>query len=127
MTASEGFIKVEHRDETVILTPATSLGEIQYAGMEAEAAAVLDLLKGEKAGRVVIDLRHADYFGSSALGFFLRIWKRVCSVGGRLAMCHVSAHAKEILELTSLDRLWPICESRKQALAAVGRPTGGRG
>jgi anti-anti-sigma factor len=121
MTATEGFIKIEHRGETVILTPATSLGELQYAGMEPEAAAVLDLLKGEKAARVVIDLRNADYFGSSALGFFLRIWKRVCGVGGRMAMCHVSAHAREILQLTGLDQLWPVCRSRRQALAAVGR------
>jgi anti-anti-sigma factor len=125
MTATESFIKVEHRGKTLILTPATSLGELQYAGMETETAAILGLMRGEKAGGVVIDLRHANYFGLSALGFFLRIWKRVCAVGGRTARCHVSAHRREILKLASLDRLWPICRSRKQALAAVADRSSG--
>jgi anti-anti-sigma factor len=125
VTATEGVFKVEHLGDTVILTPATSLGERQYAETESEVAGILELLNGERATRVVLDLRHPDYFGSSALGFFLRIWKRVCGVGGRMAMCNVSAHGREILQLTGLDRLWPVCSSRRQALAAVARrPTG---
>ena len=36
-----------------------------------------------------------------------------------MAFCNVSNHEKEILQITRLDHLWPICSSRSEALAAV--------
>jgi hypothetical protein len=37
------------------------------------------------------------------------------------------AHEKEILQVTQLDRLWPICQSRVEALEAVKRDGFARG
>lgn len=36
-----------------------------------------------------------------------------------MAICNVSAHEKEVLQITHLDHLWPICSSRSEALKAV--------
>jgi hypothetical protein len=36
-----------------------------------------------------------------------------------MAFCGVSDHEREILKVTNLDGLWPICSSREEALKAV--------
>jgi hypothetical protein len=36
-----------------------------------------------------------------------------------MAFCGVSDHEREILKVTKLDGLWPICDSREEALKAV--------
>jgi len=61
----------------------------------------------------------ADYYGSTALGFFLKLRQRVRRWNGRMALCNVSDHEKEILQITKLDHLWPISSSRIEALEAV--------
>ena len=37
-----------------------------------------------------------------------------------MAFCNVSDREKEILQVTHLDHMWPVCSSRVEALEAVG-------
>ena len=67
----------------------------------------------------MLDFHKTDYYGSTALGFFLKLWTRARKRNGRMAFCNVSAHEKEILQATRLDHVWPICSSRREALEAV--------
>jgi hypothetical protein len=39
-----------------------------------------------------------------------------------MAFCNLSPQEKEILRLTKLDSLWPICGSREEAMQTVGTP-----
>jgi anti-anti-sigma regulatory factor len=66
-----------------------------------------------------MDFCKTDYYGSTALGFFMKLWKRVKTQNGRMAFCNVSGHEKYILTVMNLDSLWPICSTRAEALAAV--------
>ena len=59
-----------------------------------------------------------------ALGFFVKLWKRIRKVDGSMAFCNVSAHEQEVLRVTRLDTLWPVCTSREQAVEQL-RQTGG--
>ena len=68
---------------------------------------------------VVIDLEHTEYFGSSALGLFIRLWHRVSSRGGKMALCNLTDFEEEILRVTELDNFWTVCDSRDEALKAV--------
>jgi anti-anti-sigma factor len=114
-----GIFEVEQEGDTIVAVPAVDLRELDYQRIEAGARAILELLNGTGVTNVVLDFRKTDYYGSTALGFFLKLWKRVRDRKGRMAFCNVSDHEKEILQVTSLDRLWPVCPSRNEALAAV--------
>jgi stage II sporulation protein AA (anti-sigma F factor antagonist) len=116
---ASSVFEVQQTGQTLIVTPLVDLREFDYGQIEKEAADVLDQLAQTQARNVILDFHRTDYYGSTALGFFVRLWKRVRQRGGRMAFCNVSAHEKEILEVTSLDRLWPICSSREEALRAV--------
>jgi anti-anti-sigma factor len=120
LTAAEGIFEIERQGDTIIVVPTVDLRELEYQWVEAGAKDVLDLLSSGDIWNVILDFHRTDYYGSTALGFFLWLWKGVRARSGRMAFCNVSEHEKEILRITGLDRLWPLCASRSEALEAVG-------
>jgi anti-anti-sigma factor len=119
MTSADGIFEVEQVGDTLIIVPVVDLRELDHVRIEEGASRILDLLDGTGIKNVVLDFHKTDYYGSTALGFFVRIWKRVRRRKGRIAFCNVSDHEKEILQITTLDRSWPICSSRGEALEMV--------
>jgi len=111
---------VERDGQILVITPTADLRESAYQDIEAAARDIFDLLaRGEIKG-LVLDFHRTDFYGSTALGIFVRLWKRISRCGGRMAFCNVSQHEKEILSGTRLDTLWPICPTRADALKVVG-------
>lgn len=109
----------EHTADTLILIPNVDLRELEFDSLEAGSAAVFDQLESEQIKNVIIDFHKTDYYGSTALAFFVKFWKRIKSRGGQMVFCEVSSHEKEILELTNLTSLWPVCDSRDEALKMI--------
>jgi anti-anti-sigma factor len=105
--------------QTLVITPTSDLREFEFDEVEAAAEFTLKQVGSGAARNVIIDFRNTDFYGSTALAFFVKLWKRVTSAGGELAFCNVSQHEREILEITRLETLWPLCDSLEQALAAV--------
>jgi anti-anti-sigma factor len=114
-----GQFEVEREDQTLIITPRADLRELDFRAIEAGASDILRLLGNGTIKNVVLDFHKTGYYGSTALGFFVKLWKRVRECDGRMAFCAVSELEREILKVTKLDGLWPICPSRTEALKAV--------
>ena len=114
-----GAFEVEREGETVIVTPRMDLRELDYQEIEAGARDILRLLEDNAIKNVVLDFHKTDYYGSTALGFFVKLWKRIRDRDGRMAFAGLSEHEREILTVTHLDGLWPVCSSREEALKAV--------
>jgi len=111
--------EIERQDDTIIVTPVLDLNEFEFQRIEAGAGPVLRLLEDTHVKNVVVDFHRVDYFGSTALGFFLKLWKRVRKKDGHMAFCNVSEHEKEVLKVTMLDSLWPNYPSREEAMRSV--------
>jgi anti-anti-sigma factor len=112
---------IEQVGETVIITPSKDLSELAFEQIEKDADHALQLLDGTRAKSVVLDFCRTDYCGSTALSFFVKLWKKVRLAHGHMAFCNLSAHEREILAITKLDMLWDICDSREDALECVAR------
>jgi anti-anti-sigma factor len=112
-------LPIEQIGETVVLTPSKNLSELAFEQIERDAIHALQLLDGTRAKNVVLDFCHTDYFGSTALSFFVKLWMRVREVGGAMAFCNLSEHEREILGITRLDTLWTLCDSLEEALQSV--------
>ncbi len=77
----------------------TSLDLIREAMLEAAAAA--------DPARMLIDLQHTSFFGSSFIEVLFRIWNRVNAIpGGKFGISGLTDYCKEVLEVTHLDKLW---------------------
>lgn len=70
--------------------------------------------------RVVIDLSHVEFFGSTFIELLFRIWKRLQDRSGQFALCGLSPYCREVLSVTNLHKLWPTYESREEAVRTLG-------
>lgn len=69
---------------------------------------------------VVLDLSHTQFFGSGFIEVLLRVWRELqkrpeC----KLILCGLQTYCKEVLQITHLDRLWPLTPTRDEALALL--------
>lgn len=110
---------ISRAENAVILTPQRNLSEFEFAQIDAEAAELMGKIAKGSGLNVVIDFVKIDYSGSSALSFFTRLFKNTRLRGGEMAFCNVSPGEREILRITRLDTLWPVCESLDEALKVV--------
>lgn len=70
--------------------------------------------------RVVIDLSHTRFFGSSFIEVLFRMWNHVNGLpGGRFALVGLTAYCKEVLSVTHLDKLWTVYGSLDEAVEAL--------
>lgn len=113
------IFEIEHEGDTLILTPDSSLGALTFDQVERELGDILQVVQTDPARNVVIDFRKTEYFGSSAVEFFIRLWRIAKSHSGRIALCGLSTVEAEVLQATRLDSLWPVCSSRAEAIEAV--------
>jgi anti-anti-sigma factor len=110
---------IEQYGDTIVLVPTVNLRESDYEGIEKGARDVFELLDSSPFRNIVLDFSRTDFYGSTALGFFLRLWKRATKQDGQLVFCNLSDHEREILQVARLDQLSLICSSRREALQAV--------
>ena len=121
MSSENQLFSIQQEGETMILSPKLNLSELELSGFDQQTRDVMVSFEEGGYRNIVLDFSGTDYYGSTALGFFIKLWKRVRSVDGQFAFCEVSDYEREVLELTRLDSLWSICATRDDALAAVRR------
>ena len=112
------MFQIEREGETIIFTPVANLGVLE--DVELKAREVVDVLSDLSIKNLVMDFHKTDYFGSSALALFVKLWKMVKGRNGCMAFCNLSEHEHEILNVTKLDTLWTLCASRAEAMNVVG-------
>jgi anti-anti-sigma factor len=121
MDTAERLIRVERLDDILVLTLLHDLRELEFREIEDEEQEIVELLTADPSlTKVVVDCGTTDTFGSTALGLFIRLRRLMGSRGGRLALCHPSAHETDILAVTGLAGAWPIYSTREAALASLG-------
>lgn len=72
----------------------------------------------ETAG-IVVDLGETPYVGSLMLESLRLVWNELSAHGKTMALCNVQEVARDILRLARFDVLWPICDTRQQAIDSV--------
>lgn len=68
---------------------------------------------------LLINLQHADYLDSTALGAFVGMLKRARELGGDIRLIAPSHRARRLLEITRLTMAFGIDASEQQALTHV--------
>jgi anti-sigma B factor antagonist len=74
---------------------------------------------GDAPGTVIVDFSKATFLDSMALGVLLGGTKRIRDSGGRLRVVAPGSEVRRILEITHLDRVFQLDESREEALQAA--------
>lgn len=69
--------------------------------------------------KLIVDLAQAPFFGSSLLELIRVLWNDILPQKGKLVLCNPSPVGREVLEVAKFDQLWPLVDTRSQALALL--------
>jgi anti-anti-sigma factor len=105
--------------DTLIVMLLSDVSTLVPEKAKLELDEALDKLQPPEVKHVVVDFEQISFFGSLMLGSLHRIWRRASASGGKMALCNVSPTGREVLEVARFDTLWPICNTREEALRAV--------
>jgi anti-sigma B factor antagonist len=117
--ANDEMFTIERHGDLTIITATRSLETIEFGLEEQVADMVLRPLRGQENPLIVFDLSQADNFGSMFLALLIRCWKLAMSQGGTMALSGVTDRTRELLRVTALDMVWPMYESRREAMEAL--------
>lgn len=73
-----------------------------------------ELEKGER--KVLIDFARTGYIDSSGLGVLVTLSRKIRELGGELRLANLNDDLKTLFELTKLDTLFQISDTKERAL-----------
>lgn len=98
------LVEVDHQDEVAVVTVLASRFDAAVAPIvRSEVVARTE----EGLRRIVIDLRHVQFVDSSGLGALVSIFKALGG-SGEVVLCGVAGSVRSMLQLTRMDRIFPI-------------------
>jgi anti-sigma B factor antagonist len=105
------FTLKKHNDVVVVEVE----GQLIVGNRQELKQKVLDVLeKGEH--KFLIDFSQTGYIDSSGLGVLVSLSKKIREQGGELRLADLNDDLKTLFELTKLDTLFQISDTRERAL-----------
>ena len=102
-----------HRQGDVLVVDVE--GQLIVGNRQELKQKVLDELeKGDR--RFLIDFAQTGYIDSSGLGVLVSLSKKIREQGGELRLANLNEDLRTLFELTKLDTLFQIADSRERAL-----------
>lgn len=93
--------------------------QLQSANMDVEACDEMHCLLDEHVAKrdasVILDLTHAKFLPSLAIGALVNAKKRLDSAGRSLTIVGLAANIRRALELSALDKVFHLVERLEQA------------
>ncbi|OQY10443.1 MAG: hypothetical protein B6I28_01020 [Fusobacteriia bacterium 4572_132] len=71
--------------------------------------------------KIIIVMKNLEYIDSSGLGVLVAILKKIKNEKGKLILTDINEEIFEILSLTSLDKVFKILKTKKDALEEINK------
>jgi anti-sigma B factor antagonist len=128
MVESQVSSDIDHEEEFSVTTEPFAAGLViavtgqadLHTAPELRASIGRAIDQGER--RLVIDLADATFVDSMTLGVLLGALKQLNPLDGRLVVVCPNPHLRRVFEITSLDGLLGLAESREEAFARLRGP-----
>lgn len=116
--SDEAFL-IERRGDLTVITATEALEGLEFGLEQTVSELILDPIQRQENPLVVFDLSRVRFFGSMFLALLIRCWKLVTARGGSMVLSGLDDRSRELLRLTSLDIVWPIYQSKREAIEAL--------
>jgi len=117
-SSGDAFTFERHGDLTII-TATEAIERIDFGLEEQVADFILKPLRQQENPLIVFDLSRVENFGSMFLALLIRCWRLAVSQGGSMALAGVTDRTRELLRVTALDTVWPIYDTKREAMDAL--------
>jgi anti-sigma B factor antagonist len=117
-STGDAFTFERHGDLTII-TATEAIERIDFGLEEQVSDMILKPLRRLENPLIVFDLSRVENFGSMFLALLIRCWRLALSQGGTMALSGVTERTRELLRVTALDTVWPIYDTKREAMDAL--------
>lgn len=114
-SSSNLSLEVQTRKADNGATVVAPTGRLDVAGAPALKDAISELLK-DGPQRVVIDMEGVSFVDSTGLGSVIAALKQIRGTQGELRLAAPNQQVRVVLELTTLDRVFPYYATVEEAL-----------
>jgi anti-anti-sigma regulatory factor len=111
--------KLERDDDVLIVIPQGDAHGFRYHEVHLESNATLQVLDDPSLRHVIIDFGSEHVLGSIMISVVIKICRKVGTRGGKAAFCNANPDMLDVLHTMNLDRLWPYCPTREDALTSL--------
>ncbi|HYM95755.1 MAG TPA: STAS domain-containing protein [Candidatus Sulfotelmatobacter sp.] len=110
-------LEVQTRQVESGITVVAPTGRLDVAGAPALKSVIADVVKADGRPRVVIDMEGVSFVDSTGLGSVISALKQIKSSQGELRLAAPNQQVRVVLELTTLDRVFPYYATVEEALS----------
>jgi anti-anti-sigma factor len=110
---------IERHGDVMVIVALPALGSLDVSLIEGASALILQPIEQSSQPNIVFDLAQIDYFGSTMLVLLIRCYKAATAKGGQMVLAGPDEVVRHQLHLTSMDTVWPIYETRTEAIEAL--------
>lgn len=112
---------VKEGDVTVVVF-GPGQRQLDEVGLEALQSQLVAIARDANPPRLVLDMSVTEFFGSSFIEILFKVWKQLnTQPDARFAIAGLQEYCREVLQITHLDKLWPLFPTRAEAVAAASK------
>ena len=113
------FFQLDEQDQAAVISPLESVKSFADEDVRNEWGELIDLIETAHAKNLILDLGRLSFFGSTMLEWIVVLGKKVREQQGKMVICNCRPATLEVLHIAKFDTLWPIVETREDALAKL--------
>lgn len=120
MTSSNSSNNVARQDGVTVIALGPDYENLDDAILDELRKVILDGVADADPPLVVLDLSHTKFFGSAFIEILFRAWNRIeKQEGGEFALSGLTPYCAEVIDVTHLNRLWKIYNTREEAVESL--------
>jgi len=114
---SDRNLTIEKRGPVTCILFGRAFENLDETALDSIRAELLEASSKADPPRVLIDLSHTKFFGSSFIEVLFRTWNRLNGMPeGRFGISGLTEYCCEVLQVTHLDRLWKLYPTLDQGV-----------
>jgi anti-sigma B factor antagonist len=113
---------ITRQDGVTVIAPGREYEQLNDQELEALKTALSNAVSQAEPPVVLLDLSNMRFFGSAFIEALFRAWGHLnARPGGQLSLCGLTDYCREVVDVTHLDRLWTVFETRDEAVRSLRR------
>lgn len=116
---SQSNLELLKQGDITVIVLAEQYDNLDEPALEAASVELLKIAQTADPPLIVVDMSRTKFFGSAFLGTLFRVWRRLKTRKGKLAMCGATGTCADVLDVTQVNRLWNLYKTRDEAVASL--------
>lgn len=115
----ESEFTLERLESALVVNPGSRVGTLTGGEIVERRRKLIEEARNSELRTIVVDFRNVECLNSGLLDTLCVVWGLLRERSARMVLCNLSDFAMDVLNVSRLNKLWPVYSSRDEALDAL--------